>query len=78
VDGVTNMDTGNNGEAHYEPNMDSVAEIKVLSSNYQAQYGRMAGGQVTLITKSGTKDFHGTGWVTKRGEWLDANSYLLQ
>lgn len=76
VDGVTDMDTGNNGEAHYEPNMDSVQEIKVLTSNYQAQYGRMAGGQVTLITKSGTRDFHGTGWVTKRGEWLNANSYF--
>ena len=40
VDGVTDMDTGSNGSLHYEPNMDAIQELKVLSSNYQAEFGR--------------------------------------
>jgi len=76
VDGITDLDTGSNLTAHYGVNMDSVAEVKILTSNYQAQYGRMAAGEVALVTKSGTRDFHGTGWATKRGEWLNANSYF--
>ena len=61
VDGVTDMDTGANGSLHYEPNMDSIQELKVLTSNYQAEYGRNSGGTVTVVTKNGTKEFHGTG-----------------
>ena len=38
--------------------MDAIAEVKVLTSNYQAEYGRNAGGVITLITKGGGKDFH--------------------
>ena len=44
VDGVTDVDTGSNGSLHYEPNMDSIAEVKVLISNYQAEYGRSGAG----------------------------------
>jgi len=76
VDGVTSLDTGNNGQAHYEPNLDSVVEVRVLTSNYQAQYGRESGGQIALITKSGTRSFHGTGWADKRHEMFDANNYF--
>src|SRR5215472_262331 len=56
VDGVTDMDTGSNGTLHYEPNLDSVQELKILSSNYQAEFGRNSGGTITVVTKSGTKD----------------------
>src|SRR6185436_6855541 len=51
VDGMNVVDTGNNTGMHYEPNMDAVAEVKVLSSNYQAEYGRQGGGAITMITK---------------------------
>src|SRR5262249_51998270 len=39
VDGITNLDTGSNGTSHFEPNLDSIAEMRVLTSNYQAEYG---------------------------------------
>ena len=38
-------------------NMDAIAEVKVLSSNYEAEYGRNSGGTITLVTKSGTQHF---------------------
>ena len=39
--------------------MDAIGEVKVLTSNYQAEYGRGAGGMIQVIIKGGTKDFHG-------------------
>ena len=75
VDGITDLDTGSNGTLHYEPNLDSIQELKVLTSNYQAEFGRNSGGTITVVTKSGTQDFHGTaGWV-HRHEEFNANSW---
>jgi len=54
VDGITDMDTGSNGSNHYEPNMDSIQELRILTTNYQAEYGRNSGGTITVITKNGT------------------------
>ena len=59
VDGITDMDTGSNGTLHYEPNMDAIQELKVLTSSYQAEFGRNSGGTITVVTKSGSADFHG-------------------
>src|SRR5438067_574566 len=55
IDGVTNLDTGSNGSIHSMPSMSSVAELKVLSSNYAAEFGRNSGGTITVITKGGGK-----------------------
>ena len=41
--------------------MDSIQELKVLTSNYQAEFGRNSGGTITVVTKNGTQEFHGTG-----------------
>jgi len=60
VDGITDMDTGSNTTLHFEPNMDAIQELKVLTSNYQAEFGRNGGGTITVVTKNGTRDFHGT------------------
>jgi hypothetical protein len=76
VDGITNLDTGSNGTIHYEPNMDSIAEVRILTSNYQAEYGRNAGGMISVITKGGGRDFHGSGWWNYRHESLNANDYF--
>lgn len=76
VDGITNMDTGSNTSMHYEPNMDAIAEVKILTSNYQAEYGRNAGGVITLITKSGTTSFHGSAYWFYRHESLRANNFF--
>jgi hypothetical protein len=76
VDGITDMDTGSNGTLHYEPNLDAVQEMKILSSNYQAEFGRNSGGTITVVTKSGSRDFHGTAQWNHRHEEFNANSWL--
>lgn len=76
VDGINVLDTGNNTGLHYEPNMDAVAEVRVLSSNYQAEHGRMGGGAIILITKGGTRDLHGSAYNFYRHESLNANDFF--
>ncbi len=75
VDGMPSMDAGNNGVPN-EPNMDAIAEVKVLTSNHQAEYGRNGGGTITIITKSGSKDFHGSAYEHYRHESLNANTFF--
>src|SRR4029077_15781294 len=75
-DGVANIDTGDNGGNMATTNIDAVAEFKILTNAYQAEYGRAVGGQLQVVTKSGSQDFHGSGyWYGRRSDW-DANSYL--
>src|SRR5215471_2273418 len=76
VDGITNLDTGSNGTSHYEPNMDSIAEMRVLTSNYQAEYGRNSGGVISVVTKSGSQEFHGSAWANKRHEMFNAKNFF--
>ena len=73
VDGITDVDTGSNGTVHFEPNMDAIQELKILTSNYQAEFGRNSGGQITVITKSGSQQFHGTAAWNHRNEGFNAN-----
>ena len=73
---MQNTDTGSNGGSHDQPNMDSVAEVKVLTSNYQAEYGRNSAGTINVIIKSGTQDFHGSGFWFYRHESLYANNFF--
>ena len=73
VDGITDMDTGSNSTIHYEPNADSVQEMKVLTSNYQAEFGRNSGGTITVVTKNGTQQFHGSMVWNHRHEGFNAN-----
>ncbi|MGB9604463.1 MAG: hypothetical protein ACPL88_01125, partial [Bryobacteraceae bacterium] len=51
-------------------------EVKVMVSNYQAEYGRRAGGVVQIVTKSGTQDLHGAGMYYMRKEALNANNFF--
>lgn len=76
VDGATNINTGNNSGLLVTVNPDAVSETKVLTSNYQAEYGRSGGGFVLLTTKSGTNDFHGTARYFRRHDSLNANSFF--
>ena len=76
IDGVANIDTGDNGGNMATTNIDAVAEFKILTNAYQAEYGRAVGGQLQVVTKSGSQAFHGSGyWYGRRSAW-DANSYL--
>ncbi len=75
VDGVTTLDTGSNQTVHFQPNMDSIGEVKILTSNYQAEFGRSSGGMVTVITRGGSRDFHGAAYDYYRHETLNAASW---
>ncbi len=77
VDGATDMDTGcATCFAHFEPNIDAIGEVKVLVSNFAAEYGRNSGATISVTTKSGTQSFHGSGWWTHRHEDLNANQFF--
>ena len=75
VDGITDLDTGSNGSNDFEPNMDSIQELRVLTSNYQAEFGRNSGGTITVVTKNGTQQFHGTAAWNHRHEEFNANTW---
>jgi hypothetical protein len=76
IDGVSNIDTGDNGGNMATTNTEAVGEFKILTNAYQAEYGRAVGGQVQVVTKSGTQSFHGSGyWFGRRGSW-NANTWL--
>ncbi len=69
MDGVSTMDTGNNGIL-LQMNVESIAEVKMLVSNYQAEYGRSSGLQISAVTKSGTNQLHGSAYmVMRRSKW---------
>ena len=76
IDGVGNIDTGGNGGTMVQTNLDAVAEFKVLTSSYQAEYGRSVGGQVQVVTKSGAQRVAGSAyWYGRRSAW-NANTWL--
>lgn len=75
LDGVPIIDSGNNG-ASQEPNMDSIAEVRVLTNGYQAEYGRNSGGAITVVSKTGSNRFHGSAYDYYRDEELNANNFF--
>src|SRR6202167_549916 len=58
------------------PNLDSIAEFRILTSNFDAEYGEFSGGQINVVTKSGTNDFHGSAFEFLRNTDLDARNYF--
>ena len=74
-DGVTNKDTGSNSGNYAAPGLDSIAEVRVLTSNFNAEYGRSSGATINVVTRSGTKNFHGSAAFYKRDESLNGNEY---
>lgn len=76
VDGQTVTDIGVNQQFAYRINVDAIAEFKVSTNSQGAEFGRNSGAQIQVVTKSGTKDVHGTGWWFKRGEFMNANTFI--
>ena len=76
IDGGDNMDNGSNSTLNTYPNVDAVAEVKVLTSNYGAQYGRNSSATVEAITKSGTRDFHGDLFEFVRNNDFNARNFF--
>ncbi len=76
INGIENLDTGSNGSQNVTVSMDSTQEFKILTGVYQAEYGRNAGAQISVVTKTGTDQFHGSGYWYHRHDDLNANSWL--
>jgi Carboxypeptidase regulatory-like domain/TonB-dependent Receptor Plug Domain len=74
-DGVTS-NTSAAAFSNVPLNMDAVSEITVLLGNYQAEYGRNSGAVVSVVTKSGSRQFHGTGYYYVRNEAFNANNFF--
>jgi hypothetical protein len=60
------------------PNLDSIAEFRILVNNLDAEYGRYSGGQVNVVTKSGSNTMHGDVFEFFRNTDLDAKNYFSQ
>ena len=58
------------------PNLDSIAEFRILTNNFDAEYGEFSGGQINVVTKSGTNSFHGDVFEFVRNTGLDARNYF--
>ena len=76
IDGVPTVDLDNGFSQKLQVNMDAVREVQVLLSNYQAEYGRNAGSNVNVVTKSGTRELHGSASYFKRHEEFNANNFF--
>src|SRR5712672_2817873 len=76
LDGGDNMDNGSNSTLNVYPSVDAIAEFKVLTSNYGAQYGRNGSGTVEVETKSGTNKFHGNVYEFVRNDAFNAKNYF--
>ena len=75
MDGISAMDTGNNGQM-INMNIESIAEVKVLTQGYQAEYGRSSGLQITAVTKSGTNRFRGSLYDIETNSDWNENSWV--
>jgi len=75
LDGGDNMDNGSNSTLNVYPNLEAIAEFKVLTSNYGAQYGRNGSGTVEVETKSGTTSFHGSAFEYLRNDFFNARPW---
>ncbi len=75
VDGVNNTQRRNTG-AVINPPIEGIQEFKVITSGFNAEYGRYAGGMMNVVTKSGANRFHGSLYEFMRNDVFDATSYF--
>lgn len=76
TDGVISNEVGNSGLMAQQINLDAVSEVRVLLNSYRAEYGRAGGGQVQIVTKSGSARYTGNLYDYIRNEAFNANSFF--
>jgi hypothetical protein len=75
LNGVTVQETGFSG-AGAVPNLDSIEEFRILTNNFDAEYGNYSGGQINVVTKSGTNQWHGNVFEFLRNTDLNAANFF--
>lgn len=75
VNGADAQEGVHNGAA-IVPNLDSIAEFRIITNNFNAEYGNYSGGQINVVTKSGSNQFHGDLFDFLRNTDLDARNYF--
>jgi hypothetical protein len=75
VNGAT-VEEGKNNGAAVIPNLDSISEFRIITNNFDAEYGNYSGGQINVATKSGTNEIHGSGFEFFRNTDLNARNFF--
>ncbi len=75
LDGAVGVRTRSNGTSIGVADLDSTQEVQILTANYNAEFGRAAGGQIRIVTKSGSRDFHGNFYEYLRNSAFNANEW---
>jgi hypothetical protein len=78
IDGVNNNDVGSNRTILIYPSNEAIAEFKMMTNSYGAQYGQASGGVISIVTRSGTNRFHGSAFYDGRNDALDAYTYFAR
>ena len=76
LDGVENTDMGSQNGMFTSPGIETVAEFKVQTANYSAEYGTAGASNILVITRSGTKEFHGAAYEFLRNDTMDARNFF--
>jgi Carboxypeptidase regulatory-like domain/TonB dependent receptor len=71
-----NVEEGKNNGTSIVPNLDAIAEFRIITNNFDAEYGNFSGGQVNVATKSGTNEIHGSAFEFFRNTALDARNFF--
>ena len=77
VDGVVANEVGASSLMAQQINLDAIAEVRVLLNSYRAEYGRAGGGQVQIVSKSGSSNYHGNLYYYGRNEALNATNFFI-
>jgi hypothetical protein len=75
VNGAT-VEEGKNNGAAVVPNLDAISEFRIITNNFDAEYGNFAGGQINVATKSGTNNIHGSAFEFLRNTAFDARNFF--
>ena len=78
IDGVNNNDVGSNRTILIYPSNEAIAEFKMLTNSYGAEYGQASGAVISIITRSGTNRFHGSAFYDGRNDVLNAFTYFAR
>ena len=76
LDGAENLDAGSNATQVHNVSIDAIEEFKIISNPYDAEFGKAGGAQINVVTKRGTKDFHGGAYSFVRDDRFDSPNLL--